>query len=223
MHSPKYLPFGRGWGWIEKRGGGRKGSGSNAFKEEWGGGGSLMCFTKPGAWLPAQRSAARYQRRERVFSATSARNPFSGSCLQPLPWWDPPKPTPYPYQSPQQTPGGFGKLAAICPSRAAVFSRGPGGARGLPQDKRGRSQPRRAPTPAPAPPVRAFGAAAEAGVAAALRACPAPCGTALGTHPRRKIKCLPLMISNFSVWLMACKLPPVPSDLPDEAPWRLVL
>ncbi|XP_063207310.1 uncharacterized protein LOC134522950 isoform X1 [Chroicocephalus ridibundus] len=129
-------------------------------------------------------------------------------------------------RSPQQTPGGFEKFAAICPNRAAVFSREPGGARGLPQDKRSRSQPRRAPAPAPAPPVRAVGAAAEAGVAVALRACPAPC-TALGTHPRsgprRKIKCLPLMISNFGVWLMACKLPPVPSDLPDEAPWRLVL
>ncbi|XP_075372405.1 uncharacterized protein LOC142416574 isoform X2 [Mycteria americana] len=130
------------------------------------------------------------------------------------------------HESPQETPGGFKKFAAICPNRAAALSRGPGGARGLPQDKRSRSQPRRAPTPAPAPPVRALGAAAEAEVAAALRACPAPC-TALGTHPRsgprRKIKCLPLMISNFSVWLMACKLPPVPSDLPDEAPWRLVL
>lgn len=202
-----------------KRGGGRKGSGSNAFKEDEGGG-SLMCFTKPGAWLPAQRSAAL------CGCLSTKRASLSNLCSEPvlglLPRWEPPKPVPSLYQRPQQTPRGFKKFAAVYTKRAAALSRGRGGARGLPREKRSRPRPRRAPAPAPAPPERALGAAAQTGVAAALRACPAPCA-ALRTHPRRKIKCLPLMISNSSVWLMACKLPPVPSDLPDEAPRRLVL
>lgn len=183
-------------------------------------GGSLMCFTKPGAWLPAQRSAA-------LCSCLSTKraslpNLCSEPVLELLPRWKPPKPMPSLYQRPQQTPGGFKKFAAIYPNRAAALSRRPGGARGLPRDKRCQPRPRRAPGPAPAPPERALGPGAQSGVAAALRAGPAPCA-ALRTHPRSKIKCLPLMISNSSVWLMACKLPPVPSDLPDEAPRRLVL
>ncbi|XP_071671919.1 uncharacterized protein [Patagioenas fasciata] len=64
-------------------------------------------------------------------------------------------------KSPHQIPGGFKKFAAICPNRAAALCRGPRGAHGLPRDKLSRSQPRRAPSPAPAPPVRALGAAAE--------------------------------------------------------------
>lgn len=119
-------------------------------------------------------------------------------------------------------PAASRSLLQFTPTGPALFSGRPGGVRGFPRDKRCPPRPRRAPAPALAPLERALGAAAETGVAAALRACPAPCA-ALRTHPCRKIKCLPLMISNSSVWLMACKLPPVPSDLRDEAPRRLVL
>lgn len=43
-----------------------------------------MCFKKPGAWLPAQRSANSH-RRDRAPPAPLAPNRDSGSCLQPQP------------------------------------------------------------------------------------------------------------------------------------------
>lgn len=111
-----------------------------------------MCFTKPGAWLPAQRSAAL------CGCLSTERASLSNLCPEPilglLPRWEPPKPLPSLCQRAQQTPGGFKKFAAIYPNRAGALLRA---TRRCPRAAAGQALPPPAP-PRPGPRARPAGA-----------------------------------------------------------------
>lgn len=122
-------------------------------------GGSLIHFTKPGAWLPPRSArpgcSAGYNGGRESFSATSPRNRFSGSCLPSRCRGGNPQTLYLPLkESPRQTPGGFKKFAAICPNRARRFLPGTGR---CPRAPAGQAQPLPAP-PRPGPRARPAGA-----------------------------------------------------------------